>query len=60
MAHNIGAGGARCLILAPKDDIVSKALIKSNPAHNPKFFKNGRKFVTVAEALSRYRREFEK
>lgn len=59
MAHNIGMGGAKRLLLAPKDDIVSKALIKSNPAHNPKFFKKGRKFVTVQEAIERYRKEFE-
>lgn len=59
MAHNLGVGGATRLLSAPDDAVLSKALIGSNPSHNPKFLMNGKYPVTAAEARLRYQKEFE-
>ena len=60
MAHNIGPGGARRLLSANPSARVSRSLIGSNPAHNPKFFRGKNGFVTVQEAIKRYKSSFYK
>lgn len=59
MAHNLGPFGATRLINADPNALVTRQLIKSNPAHNPKFLMNKGRPVTAAEAIRRYRKAFE-
>jgi len=63
MAHNIGGGGASRLIKAAEktpNAPVSKAMMGSEPSHNPLFFikKDGGK-VTAKEAVARYKKTYD-
>jgi len=58
-AHNIGPYGALRLMSADPNMPVTKALIGSKPAHNPRFLQGkGGKTITARQALENYRNAF--
>jgi hypothetical protein len=59
IAHNIGAGGAVRLLRAEPSEIVTRSLIGSSPENNPRFLMRNGHYITVIEALTNYRREFQ-
>jgi len=63
MAHNIGGAGASRLIKAAEktpNSPVSKAMMGSEPSHNPLFFiKKDGGIVTAKEAVARYKKTYD-